>query len=173
MLTQFPGALPDGLYYVTVTWVNQNGEEGAPATVSTIATTSSTFLAGPGSAPANATGWNVYAGISPDAMYRQNSALLLAGQTWEQPAPLVQVGSLPGKGQKPAYLQSLPRLITERINDSPTWKHSVGIKIIQRLTGTSGVNASLATLTLKRSAAMTRSGTDPDRQYCAGARRTK
>jgi hypothetical protein len=110
-LTQFPGALPDDLYYVTLTWVNQNGEEGAPATVSTIATTSSTFLAAPGPAPANAAGWNVYAGISPDAMYRQNSALLLAGQTWEQPATLVQAGSLPGKGQKPAYLKSLPRLL--------------------------------------------------------------
>ncbi len=110
-VTAFPGALPDGVYYVTMAWVGQAGEEGAAAIPSTIATTSSTFLAAPGAAPTAAAGWNIYVGSSPDAMYLQNTAVLNLGQTWEQPAALLQVGSLPGKGQKPSYLQPLPRLI--------------------------------------------------------------
>jgi hypothetical protein len=107
----FPGALPDGLYYVTATWSNRAGEEGAPAAPATIATTSSTFLVESGTAPAVAVGWNVYAGISPEAMYRQNTALIALGQTWQQPAALLQVGSRPGNGQKPTYLQPLPRIL--------------------------------------------------------------
>jgi hypothetical protein len=110
-LTPFPGALADGLYYVTATWVNGAGEAGAPATPATIATTSSTFLVETGAAPAAAAGWNVYVGAAPDAMYRQNGALIATGQTWQQPATLIQIGSLPGKGQKPTYLQPLPRIL--------------------------------------------------------------
>jgi hypothetical protein len=107
----FPGALADGTYYVTMTWVNAGGEEGAPAIETAIGTTSSTFLVGPTTAPQIAAGWNVYAGASPDAMFGQNSSLLILGQTWEQPATLVQTGTLPGKGQKPSYLQALPRIL--------------------------------------------------------------
>ncbi len=47
VLAPFTGALPDGVYYVTMAWVNRIGEEGAPATATTIATTSSTFLVEP------------------------------------------------------------------------------------------------------------------------------
>lgn len=110
-LTPFPGALADGVYYVTVTWVNNAGEEGAPAIPTTITTASSTFLVEPGIAPAKTAGWNVYSGASPDSMYRQNGSLLEIGQTWEQPQSLAQTGILPGKGQKPSYLQPLPRII--------------------------------------------------------------
>jgi hypothetical protein len=111
VLSSFPGALPDGLYYVTTTWVNRVGEEGAPAAPATIATTSSTFLVESGTAPGTAAGWNVYVGTSPDAMYRQNSVLIATSQTWQQPGTLIQIGSLPGKGQKPTYLQPLPRIL--------------------------------------------------------------
>jgi hypothetical protein len=110
-LNPFPGVLPDGLYYVTATWLNRAGEEGAPAAPATIATTSSAFLVESGTAPAAAAGWNVYAGTSPDVMYRQNGASIALGQAWQQPAALVQVGSLPGEGQKPTYLQPLPRIL--------------------------------------------------------------
>jgi hypothetical protein len=110
-LTPFPGALPDGLYYVTATWVNRAGEEGAPATPASIATTSSTFLVETGTPPTAAAGWNIYVGASPDTMYRQNGAPIATGQTWQQPAMLIQTGSLPGRGQKPTYLQPLPRIL--------------------------------------------------------------
>jgi hypothetical protein len=107
----FPGALPDGTYYVTMTWVNAAGEEGAASTETTIATTSSTFLVEPVNAPPIAAGWNVYAGTAPQTMFRQNTSVVALGQTWEQPAALTLVGALPGKGQKPTYLQTLPRVI--------------------------------------------------------------
>jgi hypothetical protein len=110
-LTAFPGALADGMYYVTMAWVNAAGEEGAAATETTICTTSSTFLVGPATAPPAAVGWNVYAGVSPDGMFGQNTSLSILGQTWEQPAVLVQAGTLPGRGQKPTYLQALPRVL--------------------------------------------------------------
>jgi hypothetical protein len=111
VLAPFTGAMPDGVYYVTMAWVNRIGEEGAPATPETIMTASSTFLVEPINPPENASGWNVYAGPSPDAMFRQNGSLLSVGQAWEQPSALVQVGYLPGKGQKPTYLQPLPRIL--------------------------------------------------------------
>jgi hypothetical protein len=110
-VTAFPGALADGLYYLTMAWVNAGGEEGAAATEATIGTTSSTFLVGPVSAPKTASGWNIYVGAAPETMFRQNDSLLSLGQTWEQPATLVLTGALPGKGQKPTYLQPLPRVI--------------------------------------------------------------
>jgi hypothetical protein len=110
-VTAFPGALADGIYYVTIAWVNAAGEEGAAATETAISTTSSTFLVGTATAPQIATGWNVYAGASPDTMFGQNTSLLTLGQTWEQPAVLVQTGELPGKGQRPTYLQALPRVL--------------------------------------------------------------
>lgn len=110
-VTAFPGALADGMYYVTMTWVNSSGEEGAAAIETAIATTSSTFLVETATAPQIAVGWNVYAGVAPDAMFAQNPSLLLVGQTWEQPAVLVQSGQLPSKGQKPTYLQPLPRIL--------------------------------------------------------------
>jgi len=107
----FPGALADGMYYVTTTWVNASGEEGAAAIETVICTTSSTFLVGPATAPQIAAGWNVYAGVSTDMMFAQNTSLLLLGQTWEQPAVLAQSGERPGRGQKPTYLQALPRIL--------------------------------------------------------------
>ena len=110
-VTAFPGALADGLYYLTMAWVNAGGEEGAAAIETTISTTSSTFLVGPVRAPQTAAGWNLYAGLAPETMFRQNDFLLSLGQTWEQPAALVLTGALPGKGQKPTYLQPLPRVI--------------------------------------------------------------
>jgi hypothetical protein len=107
----FPGALADGLYYLTMAWVNAGGEEGAAATETTIGTTSSTFLVEPVNELSTAAGWNVYAGTAPETMFRQNSDLLSLGQTWEQPATLTLIGALPGNGQKPTYLQPLPRVI--------------------------------------------------------------
>ena len=65
----------------------------------------------PGDAASNGAGWNIYAGTALNTMYRQNSSLLEAGQTWEQPATLLEIGNTPGNGQKPNYLQPLPRII--------------------------------------------------------------
>lgn len=110
-LTTFPGALADGVYYVATTWLNRAGEEGAPSEAVTIATSSATFLVQAGQPPANGASWNVYAGVAPDSLCRQNASPLQPGQTWQQSAALVQAGAMAGKGQRPSHLRPLPRLI--------------------------------------------------------------
>lgn len=111
VVTAAIGPLASGTYYLTASWVNAAGEEGAPAVPTSISVSNQTLLARPGGAPANATGWNVYVGLSPDEMYRQNSAPIAPGAYWLQPGVLLTSGALPGKGQTPTYFQPVPRMI--------------------------------------------------------------
>lgn len=103
-------AVPDGTYYVTMTWANRNGEEGAPADAAAVSTTANTFLVQPGPAPPNATGWNVYAGPDPGEMSLQNPGPLDTGVVWAQPFPVAAGGRPPGTGQAPSYLRVIPRM---------------------------------------------------------------
>jgi hypothetical protein len=107
-----PGTpLPSGTYYVTVTWVNAGGEDGASALPAAIATTGSTLLVQPADAPPRtAAGWNVYVGSGPDSMALQNGSPVAIGQAWLQPGALA-AGRPPGPGQRPSYLKPVPRMI--------------------------------------------------------------
>jgi hypothetical protein len=106
-----PGDLADGTYYITVAWVNDAGEEGAPATMSAFTTKGSSFLVQPGVPPAGAAGWNVYVGASPEGMSRQNVGALETGANWLQPDGLTSDGCAPGTGQTPTYSKALRRRI--------------------------------------------------------------
>jgi hypothetical protein len=110
-LIAIPGSLPDGIYYVTMTWVNQLGQEGVSALPDSITTSSSTFEVQPAAAPGNAVGWNVYVGVAPQCMVLQNTMLIAVGQIWQQPAVLTTAGNTPGNGQKPSYSKPVPRVI--------------------------------------------------------------
>jgi hypothetical protein len=110
-VTGAAGAIPDGTYYVTMAWVNQDGEEGASAEPSVTTTTSSTLLVEPGRAPRNANGWNVYVGLAPESMTLQSAAPIPAGGNWLQPNSIITVGRKPGDGQRPSYIQPIPRVI--------------------------------------------------------------
>jgi hypothetical protein len=110
LLFALPGSLPDGAYYVTMTWANQLGEEGASAVPDAITVSSGTFGVQPSVPPPQASGWNVYVGPAPQSMVIQNTALLALGETWEQPPNLVTSGAAPGNGQTPTYLKPLPRI---------------------------------------------------------------
>jgi hypothetical protein len=105
------GAVPDGTYYVTMTWVNQDGEEGVSADPAVVTTATSTLLVTPGNPPRNATGWTVFVGQAPDSMTVQNTAPLPTGQTWLQPNSVATTGGRPGNGQRPSYIQPIPRVI--------------------------------------------------------------
>jgi hypothetical protein len=107
-----PGTpLPVGIYYVTVSWVNNAGEDGASAIPATIATAGSSLLVQPADAPPRtAAGWNVYVGTGPDSMALQNGSPIAIGETWLQPATLA-AGRPPGTGQRPSYLKPVPRMI--------------------------------------------------------------
>jgi hypothetical protein len=105
------GNLANGTYYVSMTWLNGKGGEGAPSVPTTLTTTASTFLVQPAPAPACATGWNVYAGSDPEAMSRQNGSPIAVSQTWLQPNAMASGGSEPGWGQSPDCQMPMPRII--------------------------------------------------------------
>ena len=106
------GTIPDGTYFVTMAWVNAAGEEGVNAAPALATTASSTLAVTPvGTAPQNACGWNVYVGVSPDSMVRQNTQPVALGQTWVQPNRLFTAGAAPSGGQQPSYLQPMPRIL--------------------------------------------------------------
>jgi hypothetical protein len=112
VVTPTPGALADGTYYVTESWVNAEGEEGAPADLASVTTASSTFMVGTGWAPAVAAGWNIYAGVDPMDLIRQNTAPNPVGSTWVQPEVLVTEGKRPGPGQAPNRMHRVARRIS-------------------------------------------------------------
>ncbi|MDE3166398.1 MAG: hypothetical protein KGN36_11385 [Acidobacteriota bacterium] len=104
------GGLADGTYYVGVSWTNAGGGEGACSRAASITTVGSTFTVTPGAAPGNAAGWNVYVGVSPAALARQNGAVLGMGTMWTQPG-VVANGAAAGTGQAVDYVQPVERLI--------------------------------------------------------------
>jgi hypothetical protein len=105
------GNLADGTYYVTMTWTNSKGEEGAPSAPTTITTTQSTLLVQPAAPPSCAAGWNVYVGLDPTALSMQNGSPIAAAQTWLQPNAITSGGRAPGSGQEPGTMLPAPRMI--------------------------------------------------------------
>ena len=105
-----PGRLPDGTYYVTMTWLNSIGEAGASAVPTAVTLSAGTFQVMPAAAPRVATSWNVFAGRGPEDMYQQNSSVIPAGNLWVQTTALSQRGERPGRGQEPNYLKQIPRV---------------------------------------------------------------
>jgi hypothetical protein len=103
--------LPDGTYYATMSWTNRQGEEGVCAIPTAITTTMCTIAVTPGTAPTNATGWNVYMGTTPDSLSIQNDAPIATGEQWLQPSTLAAGGRAPGSGQSPSYVRPVPRVI--------------------------------------------------------------
>jgi hypothetical protein len=89
-------------YYVAVTWTNTAGQESNPSDLATITTLAGqqmavTIL----SPPANAAGWNVYVGQSPDTISLQNAAAIGVNDSWIL-GTLVQ-GKAAGSGQAPMW----------------------------------------------------------------------
>jgi hypothetical protein len=104
-------ALAAGCYFVTVTWTNPSGEEGAAAVPADITLAGGTFQATPGDPPPNAAGWNVYVGSTPEQMFLQNASPLRTGDAWVQTGAPAVKGRVAGTGQEPNYLQLVSNLI--------------------------------------------------------------
>jgi len=105
------GSLPEGTYYVTVSLVNAEGDEGCPAIPAAVESASGGgFVVAPPDAPEGVTGWNVYAGTSPENMARQNGETLDPATPWLQ-TEIPACGSAPGDGQKPNHMHPLPRML--------------------------------------------------------------
>jgi hypothetical protein len=101
-----------GTMYVTVSYVNQRGEEGLMSLpVEADTQDGSADSINIMWSPTNAIGWNLYAGLSPDAVTRQNTETLdpLAAITL---APgQISTGAKPGTGQRANLLHLVPRRI--------------------------------------------------------------
>jgi hypothetical protein len=112
VLSMTAGPQAGGIFYAGVAWVNAAGQEGLPSYASSITVTDGNLMTvAVTGAPANAVGFNVYAGTSLDAMWRQNNvALPVAGSFLYVPGETTS-GALPGKGQEPDFTRPVARTI--------------------------------------------------------------
>lgn len=101
-LSAAPGPMAGATYYVAVTWTNTAGHESNPSDLATITTVDGQqMIVSVINPPANALGWNVYVGQSPDTISLQNSTPIELSNTWAL-TTLVQ-GSAAGSGQAPTW----------------------------------------------------------------------
>jgi hypothetical protein len=111
MLTTVPGSGSAATYYVAATWGNQAGQEGLPSELAQMSTSAAQQLvAGVTNPPAGVTGWNAYAGKTPETITRQNLNQIAIGSTWTMTAELTQ-GAGPGQGQQPTWFLVDQRLM--------------------------------------------------------------
>lgn len=111
VLTTVLGTATAATYYVRVAWVNQAGQEGSPSDAAQFTTTEGQQLVVTAvNPPANATGWNAYAGAAPDATALQNSSPIAIGSTLTLTTGLKQ-GARPSQGQQPTWFLVDQRLI--------------------------------------------------------------
>ncbi len=112
ILLSITGSQFGNTFYVQMTWLNQAGQEGAPSNVVALTTVDGTqLIVSPGTAPPNATGWNVYAGLTPDGSTLQNSSPLAPGSDWALPNTGIVEGSQPAMGQSPDWYVVQDRLM--------------------------------------------------------------
>jgi hypothetical protein len=94
------GLIPATTYYVQVSWVSASGQVGAPSDATTYdAPADSLPVVTTGDSPGAATGFNVYMGLTPDAITLQNSAVIAVGTSFTLTASGLATGVLPGNGQ--------------------------------------------------------------------------
>jgi len=106
------GTLLASTYYVQVAWINGRGEEGMPSAVASVSAPDQTSIrVGTSDPPANAVAWNLYAGISVDAIMLQIVMPMALGQAWLIPPSGLAAVRTPGNGQEPNYFQQLPRYL--------------------------------------------------------------
>jgi len=107
------GTLATAKYFVQIGWINANGEEGRPSEMRALEVSSgNTLQATAVNPPPNAISWNVYAGVTPDALFLQNPAPLDPTESWTASDFDFQTsGPQPGSGQPPTFLSPGPRIL--------------------------------------------------------------
>lgn len=106
------GVLAPGNYWVRVSWMSANGEESEASRGESVAVdVPHSLVVRPGSAPAAATGWNVYVGRGPGLETKQNAAPLELGSYWAYESGELDEGAKPGEGQKPDFHCARRRLL--------------------------------------------------------------
>ena len=100
-----------GLYYFSACLVNAKNEESEPSAVASIQLSNGYAVdVQLASQHSTAIGWNIYAGASPTAIYRQNALPIDLDTDWiyypSMPGPDHRI---PDSGQKPHFYRALPR----------------------------------------------------------------
>jgi hypothetical protein len=96
------GLLPATTNYNQVSWLNSLGQEGAPSEPTTYESPAGSLLVVQAlNPPANATGWNVFVGLTDSTLMQQNSVPLSIGASFTLSGAGVVVGRVPGNGQNP------------------------------------------------------------------------
>lgn len=94
------GPIPATTYFVQVSWVSTAGQAGAPSDATTYdAPANSLAVVNAVSPPAGAVGFNVYMGLTADAMTLQNSSPIAVGLSFSLPDSGLVAGAAPGNGQ--------------------------------------------------------------------------
>jgi hypothetical protein len=100
------------MYWVRVAWVSAKGAEGGPSEPAVIATAQGTVPeVEAAEATANASGWNVYAGLSIEESRRQNEQPIEIGATWRLPYTGLAAGKTAGDGQRPTSYVRINRVL--------------------------------------------------------------
>jgi hypothetical protein len=102
LLLSVTGTQFGNTFYVCLTWLNQGGQEGSPSDVVALQTVDSTqLLVRAVNPPPNATGWNVYVGLTPGGVTLQNSSAVAVQTDWLLPNSGVVSGNPLPTGQTP------------------------------------------------------------------------
>jgi hypothetical protein len=89
-----------GTFYVQVSWVSATGQEGAPSDATALGTAAlQNLVVQPVNPPAVATGFNVYIGVTENALARQNASPVAVGDAFTMPSGGLIAGAAPGTGQ--------------------------------------------------------------------------
>ena len=106
------GPQSGGALYASVAWVNATSQEGEASEAASITVPDGNLMTVTATnPPANAVGFQVYAGSTLNAMFRQNNVLLPIGATYTYVPGQVTQGPLPGKGQTPDSVKPLARTL--------------------------------------------------------------
>jgi hypothetical protein len=98
-----------GTFYACVTWVNPEGQEGSPSPAASIVVPASNVMTVMATnPPANAIGFNIYAGTVLAMMTLQNSGPLDLGTSFTYIPGTSTSTQTPGTGQSADFVRALP-----------------------------------------------------------------
>lgn len=89
-------------YFARVAWVSASGQEGSASEITSYdAPAGSVPVVTAVDAPVNATGFNVYLGVTPEALAKQNASPVAVGAAFTLGSGGLVAGAGPGDGQVP------------------------------------------------------------------------
>jgi hypothetical protein len=105
VLSAVAGLIPGTTYYARASWVGASGQEGEPSEMTAYGSPAGSLpvvqMTNTDIVAAVATGFNVYLGLTPDALALQNSTPVPMGQNFTLPGTGLAAGAAPGEGQPP------------------------------------------------------------------------